>query len=717
MKDKRGFFLLPCRWKNGNSPLKYALCWGVCITWVPAQMYSQCNNTINTFPYVEDFEAGPGGWTSGGTADDWEWGVPDKPVIDAAGSGSRCWIVGGLSEGPYNVNERSYLLPPCFDFTNLANPMVAFQIFWETENDYDGTNLQYSTDGGNTWTNIGTTGQSGQCFIQNWYNNPNISNLTNLANPKVGWSGNIQTTGGPSCGLGDGSGEWRTATYCLSNLAGLPEVQLRFTFGAGSICNAYDGVAIDSFSIGEAPPLFEAFTINTGNCGFDMECAVVPLVADDCFGTLGWDWDFGDGTSSAAVSYTSHTYVMPGTYQVELTASGNCFSQSLSQTITVAAPAVLAFSSTDSQCGQNNGTATVNAIGGSVPLGYFWNTNPVQNTATATGLAAGEYSVTVVFPGNCTVTGTVTVDSDVPIPDIAAPVSLTITCAQPSVILSGSSATPGVSFDWSGPDGFSDSQPAPSVSVAGDYMLVVTDPATGCTATAATTVFADNNPPVVEADTDIILSCITLTAPLQGISASTALSWLWTGPAGFTATTAAIVVNEAGEYQLQATDTLTGCVGMDTVWVFEGIPVITYVYDTICQTTCLDFNDACLDLPGLYFDTLLTAAGCDSFIHLILTVVHCPWLDQACFVPNVFSPNDDGINDRFNAEGINFDTYEMRIFDRWGNYIYYTENPLAGWDGTYRDKLADIGIYAWYIRIRFINGNVIEKKGDVLLVR
>jgi gliding motility-associated-like protein len=82
-----------------------------------------------------------------------------------------------------------------------------------------------------------------------------------------------------------------------------------------------------------------------------------------------------------------------------------------------------------------------------------------------------------------------------------------------------------------------------------------------------------------------------------------------------------------------------------------------------------------------------------------------------------FSPNYDGLNDKFKAEGINFDTYEMRIFDRWGNYIYQTTDANASWDGTYRDKPADIGVYAYYVVIKFINGNIIERKGDVLLVR
>ncbi|MBK6997040.1 MAG: hypothetical protein IPH31_19775 [Lewinellaceae bacterium] len=48
----------------------------------PIQANAQCVTPIATFPYQEDFEVSPGGWTSGGNGDDWAWGMPNKPTVN-----------------------------------------------------------------------------------------------------------------------------------------------------------------------------------------------------------------------------------------------------------------------------------------------------------------------------------------------------------------------------------------------------------------------------------------------------------------------------------------------------------------------------------------------------------------------------------------------------------------------------------------------------------
>ena len=58
---------------------------------------AQCASPIATFPYNEDFEITNGAWTPGGTGSDWAWGTPTKPVITGAGSGTKCWVIGGLT--------------------------------------------------------------------------------------------------------------------------------------------------------------------------------------------------------------------------------------------------------------------------------------------------------------------------------------------------------------------------------------------------------------------------------------------------------------------------------------------------------------------------------------------------------------------------------------------------------------------------------------------
>lgn len=94
------------------------------------------------------------------------------------------------------------------------------------------------------------------------------------------------------------------------------------------------------------------------------------------------------------------------------------------------------------------------------------------------------------------------------------------------------------------------------------------------------------------------------------------------------------------------------------------------------------------------------------------------------YIPNSFSPNGDGINDLFTVYG-NGQVSAVRrlaVYDRWGNALYdQTELPLndpsAGWDGAYRGRLMDPGVYVWVAHIERADGQVRIYKGDVTLIR
>lgn len=91
------------------------------------------------------------------------------------------------------------------------------------------------------------------------------------------------------------------------------------------------------------------------------------------------------------------------------------------------------------------------------------------------------------------------------------------------------------------------------------------------------------------------------------------------------------------------------------------------------------------------------------------------------FIPNAFSPNGDGLNDNFGAQFFNKSGYQIvdfRIFNRWGEAIYVVLHKTAsGWDGTYNGKPADAGVYYYYIKVRFVNGKELLRKGEVTLIR
>jgi gliding motility-associated-like protein len=381
----------------------------VCFIGFTHSVKSQCSSFINSFPYNEGFETSSGGWFTGGVGSDWTWGTPSKPVITGAGGGSRCWIVGGLTGSSYTNSEASWLQSPCFDFTSLQYPYITFKVFWEMEQRFDGANIQYSVDNGAAWSDLGSFNETSTCLNVHWYNYAPVTYLASLSSARNGWSGNIQSTSG-SCQGGNGSNGWVTAKHIVPALAGQSSVIFRFTFGAGTICNNYDGFAIDDITIGEAPPNNAGFTYNCKNnntVDFTNTSALCPT---------SFNWDFGDPASGTAntsdLQDPSHTFSSPGPYIVSLTVSGPGNAPStITKAVTVLGLTTSVIASAD--CINNNGgSATVNVTGGSGNYTYSWNTNPVQTNAIANDLPQGIYTVTVSSINACTVSADVVIPVD-----------------------------------------------------------------------------------------------------------------------------------------------------------------------------------------------------------------------------------------------------------------------------------------------------------------
>jgi gliding motility-associated-like protein len=109
--------------------------------------------------------------------------------------------------------------------------------------------------------------------------------------------------------------------------------------------------------------------------------------------------------------------------------------------------------------------------------------------------------------------------------------------------------------------------------------------------------------------------------------------------------------------------------------------------------------------------------GCDSTVTLNLTISpdKC---HSALMMPNAFSPNGDGLNDKF-GPGINEHPaqYVMKIYNRVGQTIYTAYKAEHNWDGTYCGQAAASGTYYYTITGKYANGRPIQMKGDVTLIR
>jgi gliding motility-associated-like protein len=87
------------------------------------------------------------------------------------------------------------------------------------------------------------------------------------------------------------------------------------------------------------------------------------------------------------------------------------------------------------------------------------------------------------------------------------------------------------------------------------------------------------------------------------------------------------------------------------------------------------------------------------------------------FVPDIFSPNDDGKNDTLYVRGLLISRLEFRVYNRWGEVVFETNSPTKGWDGQLRGAAAPSGSYYYTLSATVGTAARVERVGEVVLVR
>lgn len=156
-------------------------------------------------------------------------------------------------------------------------------------------------------------------------------------------------------------------------------------------------------------------------------------------------------------------------------------------------------------------------------------------------------------------------------------------------------------------------------------------------------------------------------------------------------------------------DSLKICEG-DSAWLKAGIPGALYEWSTGENMDSIRVADA-----GVYSVTITEVSKvCPSFKTVELALEECePVFD----IPNAFSPNGDGLNDEFKPVGDEVDIVLFEIYDRWGEFVFGTNNFDLGWDGTLRGKPVDPGVYTWVLHYKDSLGRRKVKTGNVTLIR
>jgi gliding motility-associated-like protein len=135
-----------------------------------------------------------------------------------------------------------------------------------------------------------------------------------------------------------------------------------------------------------------------------------------------------------------------------------------------------------------------------------------------------------------------------------------------------------------------------------------------------------------------------------------------------------------------------------------------YLWSNGATTPSIVINQA-----GAYSLTVTNAGGCSATDSIVVSELTCI---EGIYIPSAFTPNGDGRNDNFKPiVYTNVEQFTFMIFSRWGDLLFSTQTPGAGWDGTANGKAMPAGNFVWKLVYKEVGGVEVSKGGSVMLVR
>ncbi|MBL4669679.1 MAG: gliding motility-associated C-terminal domain-containing protein [Flavobacteriales bacterium] len=196
-------------------------------------------------------------------------------------------------------------------------------------------------------------------------------------------------------------------------------------------------------------------------------------------------------------------------------------------------------------------------------------------------------------------------------------------------------------------------------------------------------------------------------------------------------TTDSIQINSIGFYTVEVTNGNCPNSSITIDVTTEAPPLALITGDSLlCKDDFLtleasgfgDFNWSNGDLGNfttifLPQQIILTATNsCNNSVSdsITITEVDC---NTTIYIPNTFTPNNDGKNDIFKIEGTNIQNINGRIFNRWGELLFKWDNVNNGWNGYYKGKLSPVDNYIYRVQIKLLDGSFDIFTGTLLLLK
>jgi len=367
------------------------------------------------------------------------------------------------------------------------------------------------------------------------------------------------------------------------------------------------------------------------------------------------------------------TGLSAGSYSVLVTDAYGC---TKTHSVTITEPAAITGNITGSAnvlCfGGTNGSATASASGGVGAITYVWSTVPPQTGVTATNLSSGNYAVTIKDANGCSISQSVTITQPAALAVSITTVPASCNTKDGSATAAPSGGTPPYTYLWLTTP-FIQATPTATGLGAGTYTAIVTD-SKGCSlppkpvsVLGASSLVADFSfsPGVID--------WLNPFAAFTDLSSGNISTWSWNfgDPASGTNDFSSLP-NPFHTYS----DTGIYCIEL-------------FISDN--QTGCKDSITKCLKVEG----------------------------PCTIYIPNSFTPNNDGINEVFLAYGLCIKEFRMMIFDRWGNKIFESDALSKGWNGKMKNDVDIVqeDVYVWKIHIIDTYGKSHNYTGRVTVVK
>jgi len=476
-------------------------------------------------------------------------------------------------------------------------------------------------------------------------------------------------------------------------LTGIPAGQYSVMVLDSYSCNIRDTIMIT-----EPPEIIITDTVRNGTCSGGGSGSIslgisggTPFQTGEPY-TYAWSWSTGSATTKDL------TGLSPDSFFVTVTDANSC---ARLDTAVVVEPAPLAQTIVvhDVICyGDSSGGIDYTVTGGSPfhngTYMYSWSTS--ATTQNLTNLPEGTYSVTATDAGGCTIDTSAYVDE--PFPLIGQTVADSI-CIGDSILIDGV---------WRKTDGLyqetlishlgCDSVQSINLTVVDSFFSII-DTAIcsyerftiGNSTYNATGIYRDVFQSAGGCDS-VIRTVLTVHPPIGAYAEPPVDTFRFGESQGAVITIRANAGITISDYLWTPTEGLD-CSTCASVTSAPSEDMIYTIYVTDVNR-CRDTTQA----------TVLFEAA------------------VSVYIPNAFTPNDDGINDIFYIYGRGIVKVHLKIFNRWGELIFESTDQTVGWDGTYRGKPMNPGVYAYYTDIEFITGEAPRdylryKKGSVTLIR